>query len=40
MDLNNLVEECMNSINTRIQNLKTLNIVVVGKTGVGKSTHN
>lgn len=38
MDLNNLVEECMNSINTRIQNLKTLNIVVVGKTGVGKST--
>lgn len=38
MDFNNLVEECMNAINTRIQNLKTLNIVVVGKTGVGKST--
>lgn len=38
MDINNLVEECMNAINTKVQNLKNLNVVVVGKTGVGKST--
>lgn len=38
MDINNLVEECMDAINTKVQNLKNLNIVVVGKTGVGKST--
>lgn len=38
MDINSLVDGCMNAINSRIANLNTLNIVIVGKTGVGKST--
>ena len=38
MDFNNLVEGCMNAISAQIGNLKTLNVVIVGKTGVGKST--
>ncbi len=33
-----IAEDCINAINEKIKNLKTLNIVVVGKTGVGKST--
>lgn len=38
MLLNNLVDECMQAISAQIGNLSTLNIVIVGKTGVGKST--
>ena len=33
-----MAEECIKAINDRIRNLKTLNIIVAGKTGVGKST--
>ena len=33
-----IAEECMKAINEKIRNLKTLNIIVAGKTGVGKST--
>lgn len=38
MDFNNLVEGCMNAISAQVGNLNTLNVVIVGKTGVGKST--
>lgn len=31
-------QDCINAINEKIRNLKTLNIIVAGKTGVGKST--
>lgn len=30
--------QCMDAINEKLKNLKKLNIIVVGKTGVGKST--
>lgn len=33
-----LAEECIKAINDKVRNLKTLNIIVAGKTGVGKST--
>ncbi len=33
-----IAEECIKAINEKIRNLKTLNIIVAGKTGVGKST--
>lgn len=33
-----IAEECIKAINDKIKNLKTLNIIVAGKTGVGKST--
>lgn len=33
-----IAEDCIKAINERIRNLKTLNIIVAGKTGVGKST--
>jgi len=32
------VDQCVSAINDRLKNLKTLNIIVAGKTGVGKST--
>lgn len=37
-DFNQVVNDCMNAINDKIKNLKQLNIIVAGKTGVGKST--
>lgn len=37
-NVNDLVNGCMNAINGKIKNLNTLNIAIVGKTGVGKST--
>lgn len=33
-----VVQDCFNAIREKVQNLTTLNIIVVGKTGVGKST--
>ncbi len=38
MDINKLVDECINAVHERIRSLNTLNVVIVGKTGVGKST--
>lgn len=38
INLNDLIEGCMQTIDKKMKNLNKLNIVVVGKTGVGKST--
>ncbi len=38
MDVNKLVDDCINAVHERIRNLNTLNVIIVGKTGVGKST--
>lgn len=38
VDVNKMAEDCIKAINEKIKNLKTLNIIVAGKTGVGKST--
>lgn len=37
-NVNKIAEDCIKAINERIKNLNTLNIIVAGKTGVGKST--
>ena len=33
-----IAKKCMDTINEKLKNLKKLNIIVVGKSGVGKST--
>ena len=38
LDVSKVVQDCLNAINKEISNLKTLNIIVIGKSGVGKST--
>ena len=38
IDTDAVAAECLKAINEKIRNLKNLNIIVVGKTGVGKST--
>lgn len=38
VDTDKIAQEAINAIADRIKNLKTLNIIVAGKTGVGKST--
>ena len=38
INMNNIAEECIKQIKDKIINLKHLNSIVVGKTGVGKST--
>ena len=37
-DLGKVAQETIDAINEKIRNLSTLNIIVAGKTGVGKST--
>lgn len=38
LDIDKIAQEAINAIADKIKNLKTLNIIVAGKTGVGKST--
>lgn len=38
VDIDKVAQEAINAIADKIKNLKTLNIIVAGKTGVGKST--
>ena len=38
IDTEKIANDCLKAINDRIKNLKNLNIIVAGKTGVGKST--
>ncbi len=38
IDLNQVAQNCIDEISNKIKNLNTLNIIVVGKSGVGKST--
>lgn len=38
LSVEKVAEDCIKAINDKVRNLKTLNIVVAGKTGVGKST--
>lgn len=38
MDINKIAQDAINSIAEKIKNLNTLNIIVAGKTGVGKGT--
>lgn len=38
IDVENIAQEAINAIANKIKNLNTLNIIVAGKTGVGKST--
>lgn len=38
IDTDKMAQQCIEAINDKIKNLNTLNIIVVGKSGVGKST--
>lgn len=38
IDTDKMAQQCIEAINDKIKNLKTLNIIIVGKSGVGKST--
>lgn len=38
IDTDKIAQQCLNAINEKIRNLKILNIMVIGKSGVGKST--
>lgn len=38
IDTDKMAQQCIDAINEKIKNLNTLNIIVVGKSGVGKST--
>lgn len=38
IDTDKLAEQLINTVNDKIKNLNTLNIIIIGKSGVGKST--
>ena len=38
IDMNKIAQDAINAITEKIKNLKNLNIIDAGKTGVGKST--
>ena len=38
IDTDKIAQQCIDAINEKIKNLNTLNIIVVGKSGVGNST--
>ena len=38
LSIEKTAQECINAISEKVRNLKNLNIIVAGKTGVGKST--
>ena len=38
INIEQVTRQCMDSINSKIKNLKKLNIIIIGKSGVGKST--
>ena len=38
IDIDKIAQEAIDAIAEKIKNLNTLNIIVAGKTGVGKST--
>ena len=38
IDTDKMAQQCIDAINDKIKNLKTLNIIAIGKSGVGKST--
>ena len=38
IDTDKIAQDCINAINDRIRNLYTLNIIIIGKSGVGKSS--
>ena len=38
IDIDKVAQEAIDAISEKIKNLNTLNIIVAGKTGVGKST--
>ena len=38
IDIDKMAQQCIDAINDKIKNLNKLNIIVVGKSGVGKST--
>ena len=38
VDVEKIAQDAINAIADKIKNLKTLNVIVAGKTGVGKST--
>lgn len=38
LSIEKTAQDCINAISEKVRNLKTLNIIVAGKTGVGKST--
>ena len=38
IDTDQMAQQCVDAISETIKNLKTLNIIVIGKSGVGKST--
>ena len=38
IDTDKIVQQCIDAINDKIKNLNKMNIIVIGKSGVGKST--
>ena len=38
IDTDKMAQQLIDTVNDKIKNLKTLNIIIIGKSGVGKST--